>query len=60
MADPKYIVRDWNREIEAQDRRLAAQAGAGRRWRVVVWLVLELAWLAGLVAMTVLLARLQW
>jgi len=40
----KRIAQEWNREIEAEIRRLAAQRDNG--WgRVVVWTVLEMAWL---------------
>ena len=43
--DSKRIAREWNREIEAEIRRLAGRRDDG--WgRVVVWTVLELVWLA--------------
>ena len=42
--DPKRIVREWNREIEAEIRRLAGKGGGG--WgRNLVWSLLALAWL---------------
>jgi hypothetical protein len=42
--DPKRIARDWNREIEAELRRLAEKEE--RRWgRNLVWALLALAWL---------------
>jgi hypothetical protein len=42
--DPKRIVRDWNREIEAEIRRLADKGG-GQWGRNLVWSLLALAWL---------------
>jgi hypothetical protein len=57
--DSKRIVREWNREIEADMRRLAARQDEGR-WKIVVWVVLELLWLAGLVAAVGLFSRLHW
>ena len=42
--ETRRIAREWNREIEAEIRRLAARQEEG--WgRVVVWAVLELVWL---------------
>lgn len=42
--DPKRIVREWNREIEAEIRRLADKGG--NQWgRNLVWVLLALAWL---------------
>jgi Rap1a immunity proteins len=42
--DSKRIVREWNREIEVEDRRLAAARQDG--WgKIVAWTVLELMWL---------------
>ena len=43
-TDPKRIVRDWNREIEAEIRRLADKED-GRWGRNLVWALLALAWL---------------
>ena len=55
--DTKRIVREWNREIEAEDRRLAArQDGWGK---IVVWTVLELIWLVAVVAVLGLVSRLH-
>ena len=43
--DSKRIVREWNREIAAEDQRLAAARQDG--WgKIVVWTVLEVMWLA--------------
>ncbi|HZU88368.1 MAG TPA: hypothetical protein VE993_03845 [Stellaceae bacterium] len=41
--DPKRIAREWNREIEAEIRRLAEREG-GQWGRNVVWALLALAW----------------
>jgi len=54
--DSKRIVREWNREIEVEDRHLAArQDGWGK---IVVWTVLELMWLVAVVAVLGLVSRL--
>jgi hypothetical protein len=42
--DTKHIIRQWNREIEDETRRLAARKGEGA-WRAVVWGGLWLLWL---------------
>lgn len=42
--DSKRIVRQWNREIEADDRRLASGRVDGP-WRRVIWTALWLGWL---------------
>jgi len=57
--DSKRIVREWKREIEAEMRHLAARHDEGR-WRIVVWVVLEVMWLAGLVVVVGLFTRLYW
>jgi hypothetical protein len=57
--DSKRIAREWKREIEAEMRRLAARRDEGR-WRIVVWVVLEVMWLAGLVVVVGLFTRLYW
>ena len=42
--DSKRIASEWNREIEAELRRIAARGDEG--WgRVVFWTVLEVVWL---------------
>jgi hypothetical protein len=54
----KRIAQEWNREIEAEIRRLAAQRDDG--WgRVVVWTLLELAWLVAIFAVLGVLSRLH-
>ena len=42
--DTKHIIRQWDREIEDETRRLAARKGEGP-WRAVVWGGLWLLWL---------------
>jgi len=57
--DPRRIAREWNREIEAETRRLAARQDKG--WgRIVVWTALAGLWFVGLVAFLGLFKRLQW
>jgi hypothetical protein len=54
----KRIAQEWNREIEAEIRRLAAQRDDG--WgRAVVWTLLELAWLVAIFAVLGVLSRLH-
>jgi hypothetical protein len=56
--DSKHIAREWNREIEADIRRLAAQRDDG--WgRVLVWTVLELVWLVAVFAVLGVFSRLH-
>jgi hypothetical protein len=56
--DSKRIVREWNREIEADKRRLAARDDG--RWKIVVWVVLEVIWLVGLFVLLGPFSRLSW
>jgi hypothetical protein len=54
----KRIAREWNREIEAETRRRAGRRDEG--WgRVVVWTMLELAWIFGVFAVLGLFSRLH-
>jgi hypothetical protein len=56
--DSRRIVREWNREIEAEIRRRAAQRDKG--WgRVVVWTVMELVWLVAVFAVLGVFSRLH-
>jgi hypothetical protein len=57
--DSKRIVWEWNREIEADMRRLAARQDDGK-WKIVVWVVLEAVWLASLFVVVGLFTRLHW
>jgi hypothetical protein len=53
----KRIAQEWNREIEAETRRLAARRDEG--WgRVVVLSVLELVWLVVVFAVLGVFSRL--
>jgi hypothetical protein len=56
--DSRRIVREWNREIEAEIRRHAAQRDKG--WgQVVVWTVMELVWLVAVFAVLGAFSRLH-
>ena len=57
--DSKRIAREWNREIEAEIRRHAARQDDGK-WKIVVWVALEVIWLAALVVVVGLATRLHW
>ena len=57
-ADAKRIVREWNREIEAEIRREARHDQG--RWNIVVWVALELVWLVAICAVLGLLSRVPW
>ncbi|HZE46200.1 MAG TPA: hypothetical protein VE087_04925 [Xanthobacteraceae bacterium] len=43
--DTKHIIRQWNREIEDETRRLATRGKDDGPWRAVVWGGLWLLWL---------------
>jgi hypothetical protein len=57
-TDPKRFVRQWNREIEAEIRRGNAAREDGR-WKIVVWVALEVLWFVALFAVLGWLARLR-
>ena len=57
-TDSKRIVREWNREIEAEIRRREAQRDDGP-WKIVVWVALEVLWFVALFAVLGLFERLQ-
>jgi hypothetical protein len=57
--DSKRVVREWNREIDAEKRRLPPRQD-DRRWKIVVWVLLEATWLAALVVVLGLFTRLHW
>jgi hypothetical protein len=46
--DGRRIARQWNREIEEQERRLDKDKDDGRG-TLIVWMLLWLVWLAALV-----------
>jgi hypothetical protein len=57
-SDPKRVVREWNREIEAEMRRLSARGEDGP-WKVVVWVALAMVWFGVVFAAIGLFERLQ-
>jgi hypothetical protein len=57
-SDPKRLVREWNREIEAEMRRREARQENGP-WKIVVWAALAMLWFLALFAVTGLFERLQ-
>jgi hypothetical protein len=57
-SDPKRVVREWNREIEAEMRRRAARGEDGP-WKVVVWMALAMVWFGVVFAAIGLFERLQ-
>ncbi len=54
--DPKRIVREWNREIEEENRRRDARRDDGP-WKIIVWVALEGLWFVALFAVLVLFER---
>ncbi len=56
--DSRRIAREWNREIEAEIRGLAARRDEGCG-RFVVWTVLELVWLVAVFAVLGVFSRLH-
>jgi hypothetical protein len=57
-SDPKRIVREWNREIEAEMRRRDARQDDGP-WKVIVWVALAMLWFVALFAVLGLFERVQ-
>jgi len=57
-SDPKRVVREWNREIEAEIRRRDARQEDGP-WKIVVWVALAVLWFVALFAVLALFQRLQ-
>jgi hypothetical protein len=57
-SDPKRIVREWNREIEAEMRRRDARQEDGP-WKIIVWVALAMLWFVALFAVLGLFERLQ-
>jgi len=49
--DSKRIIRQWNREIEAEIRRERSRERDSGPWKAVVWAALWLLWLGALVAL---------
>ena len=53
--ETKHIIRQWNREIEDETRRLAARGKDSGPWRAVVWGAMWVLWLGALLALIALL-----
>lgn len=49
--ETKHIIRQWNREIEDETRRLAARGKDAGPWRALVWGAMWLLWLGALLAL---------
>ena len=56
--ETKHIIRQWDREIEEETRRLARDKNEGP-WRAVVWGAMWLLWLGALLAMVGLMKPLH-
>ena len=56
-SDRKRIVREWNREIEAEMRRRDARREDGQ-WKIVVWVALAVLWFVALFVVLGLFERL--
>jgi len=56
--DSKRVVREWNREIDAEIRRLPPRQEVAR-WKIVVCVLLEATWLVALVVVLGLFIRLH-
>ena len=57
-ADAKRVVREWNREIEAEIGREARHDDGP--WKIVVWIGLEVLWFVALLAMLGVFNRAHW
>jgi hypothetical protein len=57
--DTKRIVRQWNREIEDETRRLAQRAKDDGPWKLVVWTGLWFLWLGLLLGLVSLIRPLH-
>jgi hypothetical protein len=57
-SDPKRIVREWDREIEAEMRRRDARHEDGP-WKIIVWVALAVLWFVALFVVLGLFERLQ-
>ncbi|MBV8088663.1 MAG: hypothetical protein JO139_03670 [Alphaproteobacteria bacterium] len=57
-GDAKRVVREWNREIDAEIH------GEARRdegpWNILVWVALEIVWLMTIFAVLALFSRVPW
>ena len=57
--DRRRIIREWNREIEDETRRLTVRTDDGP-WKLVAWGVLWLVWLGALLALVAGARLLGW
>jgi hypothetical protein len=57
-ADAKRIVREWNREIEAEIGRKTRQDTGS--WKIVVWVALAVLWFVALFAILGVFNRAHW
>jgi hypothetical protein len=57
--DTKRIVRQWNREIEEETRRLAERAKDDGPWKLLVWTGLWFLWLGLLLGLVSLIRPLH-
>jgi len=57
--DRRRIIREWNREIEDETRRLAVRTDDGP-WKLVAWGVLWLVWLGTLLVLVAGARLLRW
>ncbi|MGH7092141.1 MAG: hypothetical protein ACREFB_01230 [Stellaceae bacterium] len=61
QRDVRHIIRQWDREIQEQQRRDAERESAQRGpWRFVSGLVLWFLWLGVLVTIVALIRPLHW
>jgi hypothetical protein len=58
QADAKRIVREWNREIEAEIGRKTRQDTGS--WKIVVWVALAVLWFVALFAILGVFNRAHW
>jgi hypothetical protein len=57
--ETKHIIRQWDREIEEETRRLAGRGKAEGPWRAVVWAAMWLLWLGAVFGLIGLLRPLH-
>jgi len=57
--DSQRILRQWDREIEEEARRLAASGKDDGPWKALVWGELWLVWMAALIGLISLIKPLR-
>ena len=57
--ETKHIIRQWDREIEEETRRLAGRGKDDGPWRAVVWAAMWLLWLGAVFGLIGLLRPLH-